>query len=75
MSSEEDPLLGYNLSAETDEAAYEEELQDSIYDRFTAKQKRMIVAVVSWTAIIPCTFFASNFTFPDYHVPHPSVRI
>ncbi|EPS98322.1 hypothetical protein FOMPIDRAFT_147992 [Fomitopsis schrenkii] len=51
--SEESPLLGQNVTAETDEAAYEEELQDDIYDRFTEEQKRIIVAVVSWTAIIP----------------------
>lgn len=55
--SEESPLLGQNVTAETDEAAYEEELQDDIYDRFTEEQKRIIVAVVSWTAIIPCMFF------------------
>ena len=54
MSTEESPLLGHNVSAETDEAAYEDELEDKVYDRFTQKQKRMIVAVVSWTAIIPC---------------------
>ena len=63
MSTEESPLLGHNVTAETDEAAYEEDLQDHLYDRFTQKQKRMIVAVVSWTAIIPCMF----------SVPEPSL--
>ncbi|KZT74125.1 MFS general substrate transporter [Daedalea quercina L-15889] len=53
MTTEESPLLGHNVSAEADEAAYEEELQDDVYKRFTTKQKRMIVAVVSWTALIP----------------------
>ncbi|TFY62814.1 hypothetical protein EVJ58_g3619 [Rhodofomes roseus] len=53
MSSEESPLLGHTISAAADEAAYEEELQDDVYNRFTKKQKRMIVAVVSWTALIP----------------------
>ena len=60
MSTEESPLLGHNVTAETDEAAYEEDLQDHLYDRFTQKQKRMIVAVVSWTAIIPCMFFCAR---------------
>lgn len=43
MSSEETPLL------------VEQRNHNAVYDRFTRRQKRVIVAVVSWAGLLPCT--------------------
>lgn len=49
MSSEESPLLNPSTSAFPLDS-------DKIYDRFSPSQKRTIVSVVSWAALIPRTF-------------------
>ncbi|PCH38486.1 MFS general substrate transporter [Wolfiporia cocos MD-104 SS10] len=61
MSSEESPLL------RAAEPIRDEE--DRVYDRFTSRQKRVIVAVVSWTGLIPL-FVSSSFVPAIPQVAH-----
>ena len=50
MATEESPLLGHQSDAMPNQSALP---TDDIYDRFNHKQKRVILALVSLTGLVP----------------------
>lgn len=48
-ATEESPLLATPVSADPEILKH-----DLLYERFTPSHKRVIVAVISWAALIPC---------------------
>lgn len=52
MNTEESPLLGDQLQPNTDNQC-STLLTENVYNRFNRKQKRVILAIVSLTGLVP----------------------
>jgi hypothetical protein len=56
MSTEESPLLGDQLQPDTDNQGSTLPTED-VYNRFSREQKRVILAIVSLTGLVPSASF------------------
>lgn len=58
MNTEESPLLGTQLHPDADSAQCALPTED-VYNRFSRKQKRVILAIVSLAGLVPSASFIS----------------